>query len=139
MCDSTHIHREGKAFVVIMGINLQMWTGLYIEPEVDKPETYEDENKRFVLTKFELSKCVDLAIKQAGEMRSTVSRVELLERAGFTYSEVHKIVTGEEQEPIGITVPSDNKYQADEDLACAHAGLGELWWFVSVARDAMTF
>jgi len=137
MCMMSSVRPEGKAFIVILGINLQMWTDLYVEPEVDKPETYEDENKRFVLTKFELNRCVDKAIKQAKEMQQSVSHCILLERAGFTYAEVHKLTTGEEQGPMGIIVPSDNKYQADEDLATMYESLGEIWWFVSQARDVM--
>jgi len=137
VCTQTMIERNGKAFELHLGICMQQWTGLYIEPEIDKPETYEDENRRFVLTKYELNRCIDSCLGHIAGMRRDVSRFELFERAGFTYREIHKIITGEEQGPIGITTPSDRKYQADEDLMFLHTCMGELWTFVYMARDAM--
>jgi hypothetical protein len=132
-----NIEKMDKAFILHLGIVMQQWTNLYVEPEIDKPETYENEHKRFVLTKFELNKCVDAALGHIAAMRRDVSRFELFERAGFTYEEVHKITTGEEPGPIGIVMPSPRKYQADEDLVFLHSSLGELWYFVFMARDAM--
>jgi hypothetical protein len=138
MCNTTVIERQGKAFVLHLGICMQQWTGLYVDPEIDRPETYEDENKRFVLTKFELARCVDSCLGHIAGMRRDASKYELYERAGFTYAEVHKITAGGEQGSIAIIVASNSKYQADEDLMFLHTSLGELWYFVFMARDAMS-
>lgn len=137
MCSTDTIEQVDKAFVVRLSVNVQMYVGLYIEPEIDKPETYEDEHKRFVLTKFELSRCIDKLVLKAKEFQQSVSHSILLERAGFTYAEVHKLTTGEEPGPKGIIVPSDNKYQADEDLSFMYTELGTIWTFINQARDAI--
>jgi hypothetical protein len=120
-----------------MDICLQQWTGLYIEPVASKPWTYECEDRRFILTRKELKKAVKKAKESAGKIYPDVNKSMMYERLGYTYADVYKLTTGEEIGTLGITMPSNRKFEADEDLSFLFWALYELWSFIFMAKDAM--
>lgn len=106
-----------------LSICLQIELGVYIEPVVGAPCTYEDEERKYTFTEIQLQEVVDKARDQIRIYMTSVENSIALEHLGATYGDTHRIIAHEE--PLGF--PSDDKpYEADEDLMFLYNRLAEL-------------
>src|SRR5579872_1828505 len=116
-------YNEGY-FVTELDIPMQMWLGLYVEPRLDDPSTWEDDHKLFSKQKEGWLELADKAKMLTREVYGQVAECLQYEAHGLTYREVALGKTG--RVPSQVT---DNKYDASEDLAFLHRQLTELYTF----------
>jgi len=116
----------GDHVEIRLSICMQMDLGVYVEPTLDQPETYEDEQRLYVLDKVELREWLVKAEEQAEKYRRSVEECIVFARRGVSYATMHLIVTGE---PAN-SVYSDNVYEADEDLMFLYERLHALHRFI---------
>jgi hypothetical protein len=114
-----------------MGISMQMFLDLYVEPVIGDPSTYEDENRLMIFKVDELTACLARAQEKAEEMLLDALWLKGCERRGMTMGEV--VVN---KGPYRSDVP-DRPYEADEDLIFHFQTLAELHEFIMYARIAL--
>jgi hypothetical protein len=129
---------DGK-LVVRLGINQQMWLGVYPEPVPDKPETYEDENRMFEFTQEELQNLVGRAKHQALILVDDAQNSIALERLGATYKDVHQVMSrkNDYDAEANLHEMTDEPYDASEDLAFLYNSASSLYSFVFEANSIL--
>jgi hypothetical protein len=114
-----------------ISINLQHWLKVYIEPELDKPETFEDDNRTYLWTYEELQELVDTALHKCEQLLKDVFVCMGHEAAHLSYKEVSLL---NRPEDLDFEIISDSRYTAEEDLTFLHTSIGILYDFIFEAR-----
>jgi len=115
-------YKEDGTATFVLDINTQMWTDLYVTPEHDKPETYEDENKKFTLNRDQYEEIRVKLLKKTQELQTDIYKCMGYEAAGLTYSQVDW--ANGRIPPDGVP---DHRYTASEDLMFLYSSLSEIW------------
>jgi hypothetical protein len=105
-------------FDVELSLNMQMWLGLYIEPDKDKPETWEDEHRVYVFDETELEHLSEKALEKSKELQQQVFTNMGYEASELSYKQLAVMQGGKPND--GIT---DKPYRADEDLVFLYGSL----------------
>jgi len=120
------LERAGEdATIVTLSICMQHDLGKYIEPIEGQPETYETEQRHFIVSQSQLQELVAKAEKQAEKYRRSVEECIVFARREVSYATMHLIVTGEPS-----SMYSNNVYEADEDLMFLYERLHALHRFI---------
>ncbi len=118
---SNQVNENGTA-TFELGINVQMWAGIYTEPVEGKPDTHEDEHKRYVFNRNKYEEVKVQLLKQAEKIQHDVFKCMGYEAAHLTYREV-SWETGN----VPSDLVTDNRYTASEDLVFLYVSLAEIW------------
>lgn len=133
MDDFTIKRNDVGSFHVQLSISLQMELGEYVEPIPGVPDTYESEERVYLVTPEELQHWCTKARRYAGKYLGSVHDDLALEHLKATYRDVHRIITHEEP----IPEISTSRYEADEDLMFLYGRLHVLHKFIFEAREAL--
>lgn len=105
-----------------MGINVQMWAGVYVEPIMGQPDTYEDENKHFTFDEGDYEDIRTTLVEKATELQRDVFTCMGYEAADMTHIQVALSMHRHGTEGI-----HDSKYTASEDLMFLYTSLSEIY------------
>lgn len=119
-------NEDGTATFQI-GVNVQMWIGVYTEPVPGKPETYEDEKKAHTWNAEEFENLVNKAREKAAELQKDIFTSMGYEASGLSHQEVVTLLGAA---PVEIEGLADKGYSAAEDLTFLYSELAELWDFI---------
>lgn len=104
-----------------LGINVQMYAGLYVEPIQGVESTYEDEHKKFTMNADEYGRIKSTLDHKSKELQRDVFTCIGYEASGLTYKEV--TLSMRREDPADV---HDRKYTASEDLAFLYSALAEI-------------
>jgi hypothetical protein len=134
------IEQRTGEFAVTLSISMQQFLDLYLEPNPDDPDTFEDEERLYIMSAANLETLTDKARDKAAELLRDAADCLALERLGATFQEASNMFSRKNGHGDSFdrdTAYEDAPYEADEDCAFMLYFASALYSFIFEARSLL--